>query len=110
MLRGKHCEFDPIRYPDLIEDSRQMMFYRVFADVEIFCNVFVEMTLNNGGDNFHRATRQVKTSRRGPWRLRTRPKQFNQIRNRATADPNLASHHCTNAFEKHGRGGPFGNH
>ena len=59
MIHGKHRQFYPVRNTKLVENSSQVMFNGVLTDMEGLGNILIDLTFNNGRDDFEFTTRET---------------------------------------------------
>src|SRR5690242_17973874 len=101
MFQRKHGQLNAAGDSQLVENVRQMVFYRSFADAEFLAHLFVGRSIGDLADNLQLMRGKAKVP--GSWTSLLRgqrlPERLNENGNTLAVNPVLAGNHATNAVE-----------
>src|ERR1041385_2272817 len=107
MVHGKQRQFQAVGYAQLVKNVSEVMLDRLLGDRELFGNVLIGISIDDGCNDVKFARRQIVGAFPAPLLGYGGevPDDSHQVRNAFAAHPELAVHHATNALQEELSGG-----
>ena len=109
MIHGKQRQFEACRNSQLVEDVAEVMFHRIFADLEVFGDFLVGKAGHDGGNDFEFAGGEPEftLARLVMGRLHQGAQILHQVGDTLASYPILSGHDGLDGFQQELRGGVF---